>query len=87
MRKNCVFSFVLAFLVCSLDAVQLIAVLCAFTKPAYAYVDPGSGLLALQVASTTMAGVLFFVRKRLHRFLKAMQWIKKDECEVKKSGA
>lgn len=53
---------ILAFL---LLVVQVMAVLCAFTKPAYAYVDPGSGLLAFQILSSTFAGAIFMVRKRL----------------------
>lgn len=51
---------------------QILAVLCALEQPAYAYVDPGSGLLAFQVLSTTFAGCVFMVRKRLHRFFKRM---------------
>ena len=47
---------------------QIMAVLCALTKPAYAYVDPGSGLLAFQMLSTTFAGAIFMVRKRLRFF-------------------
>lgn len=48
------------------------ALCCAFTQPAYAYVDPGSGLLALQMIGSTTAGILFFVRKRLLRFVKGL---------------
>jgi hypothetical protein len=47
---------------------QIMAVLCALTKPAYGYVDPGSGLLAFQMLSTTFAGAVFMVRKRLRFF-------------------
>ena len=47
----------------------MLAVLCALTKPAYGYVDPGSGLLAFQMLSTTFAGAIFMVRKRLRFFL------------------
>ena len=52
----------------SLMGLQIMAVLCALTKPAYAYVDPGSGLLAFQMLSTTFAGAVFMVRKRLRFF-------------------
>ena len=47
----------------------MLAVLCALTKPAYGYLDPGSGLLAFQMLSTTFAGAIFMVRKRLRFFL------------------
>jgi hypothetical protein len=48
-----------------LTAFQLLVVLCVFAKPAYAYVDPGSGLLAFQIISTTFAGMIFMMRRRL----------------------
>jgi hypothetical protein len=37
----------------------------AFEHKAYAYVDPGSGLLMLQAAGTIFTGVLFTLRKRI----------------------
>jgi hypothetical protein len=37
----------------------------AFERRAYAYVDPGSGLLMLQAAGTVVTGVLFTLRKRI----------------------
>jgi hypothetical protein len=50
--------------------VQVLAVLCALAQPAYAYADPGAGLLALQLISTTFAGIIFMIRKRLRRFFR-----------------
>jgi hypothetical protein len=44
---------------------ELLALLCALSKPAYGYVDPGSGLFAVQIISTTFAGALFMLRRRL----------------------
>ena len=46
---------------------QIVAILCAFEKPAYAYVDPGSGYLLLQIVGSMLAGAAFFVRHRLKR--------------------
>jgi hypothetical protein len=37
----------------------------AFEHKAYAYVDPGSGLLMLQAAGTIFTGILFTLRKRI----------------------
>jgi hypothetical protein len=37
----------------------------AFEHKAYAYVDPGSGLLMLQAAGTVLTGVLFTLRRRI----------------------
>jgi len=34
-------------------------------QPAYAYVDPGSGLLALQIIGSTVAGGMYLIRKRI----------------------
>lgn len=48
-----------------LTVFQVVAVLNALAQPAYAYVDPGSGLLAFQMVSTTFAGMIFMARKRL----------------------
>ena len=56
-------------LILSLTVLQFAAVLCALSKPAYGYVDPGSGLLAFQMISTTFAGAIFIVRRRIRRSL------------------
>lgn len=38
-------------------------------QPAYAYVDPGAGLLLFQVMGSTFAGGMFLLRKRILDFL------------------
>jgi hypothetical protein len=48
----------------------VIAVLCALTQPAHAYVDPGSGLVAIQIVSSTFAGIIFLLRSRLRQFIR-----------------
>jgi hypothetical protein len=45
----------------------------AFQKPAYAYADPGSGLLFLQVAGSMVAGALFIVRSKLSKLFHRRQ--------------
>jgi hypothetical protein len=50
-----------------LAGAQFIALAVAFQKPAYAYADPGSGLLFLQVAGSMAAGALFIVRSKLRK--------------------
>ena len=52
-----------------LTVLQCILLLASIEKPAYAYVDPGSGLLLVQVLSSTLGGIVFFLRKRLRRSL------------------
>lgn len=61
-----------ALSVLSYDILLVLVVLCALAKPAYGYVDPGSGLFALQVITTTFAGVGFLVRKRLRNLFSAI---------------
>jgi hypothetical protein len=47
--------------------IWLFAALGAVARPAYAYVDPGSGLLMLQVVSSTFVGITFLIRKRIRQ--------------------
>ncbi len=46
-------------------AAMLFSFSLALERRAYAYVDPGSGLLMLQAAGTVLTGVLFTLRKRI----------------------
>jgi hypothetical protein len=50
-----------------LTIAQVITLVVASQRPAYAYADPGSGLLLIQIASSMMAGALFMVRSKLRR--------------------
>ena len=63
---------VLVWFIHFLTAVQLLVVWLALAQPAYAYVDPGSGLLAFQIVGTTFAGMIFILRRRLLTFLQNM---------------
>ena len=47
--------------------VQLYFVLIAVAKPLYAYADPGTGMLMLQVVSSMVAGAVFFLRSKIRR--------------------
>ena len=49
----------------ALALVTFFFALIATSRPAYAYVDPGSGLLALQTFASVMAACGFFLRRRL----------------------
>jgi hypothetical protein len=53
-----------------LAVAQVAALAVAFQRPAYAYADPGSGLLFLQVAGSMLAGALFIVRSKLRRIFR-----------------
>jgi len=46
--------------------VAMLFSLCLALEPkAYAYIDPGSGLLMLQAAGTILTGILFTLRRRI----------------------
>jgi hypothetical protein len=45
----------------------LFSILLAFEGTAHAYADPGSGLLALQIIGSTLAGVGFYFRQKVGR--------------------
>jgi hypothetical protein len=44
---------------------MLLCLSISLERRAYAYIDPGSGLLMLQAAGTVLTGVLFTLRKRI----------------------
>jgi hypothetical protein len=52
--------------------IQFLAVFSVLTRPAYAYVDPGSGLFAFQIVSTAIAGMVFLLRRRLREFFQSL---------------
>lgn len=52
-----------------LVALWLFAAICVIAKPAYAYVDPGSGLFFLQIIGSTFLGFTYLVRKRIGQLL------------------
>lgn len=61
-----------AILNITLIVLQSIALLCALAQPAQAYVDPGAGLLAIQMGIATFAGFVFLLRRRVGRFFKCL---------------
>jgi len=52
----------------SLTALQWLFLLAALQRPAYGYVDPGSGMLVVQFVGSILSGGVFFLRKRLKHF-------------------
>jgi hypothetical protein len=47
----------------------LLFLLCVtFERQAYAYVDPGSSLVAFQSLTAIVTGLLFYLRKRIRSF-------------------
>jgi hypothetical protein len=48
-----------------LTVLQWLFVIVAVQRPAYGYVDPGSGMLVVQFIGSILGGGIFFLRKRL----------------------
>ena len=46
-------------------AIWFFALVCVIERPAYAYVDPGSGLFFLQVIGSTFVGFSYLARKKI----------------------
>lgn len=67
-------------------SIELAILLAALTKPAYGYVDPGSGLLAMQVGGSMLAGGLFILRSKLRRLFGLTSASEKSEAEKSTPG-
>ena len=65
----------------ALASLELMVLLAALTKPAYGYVDPGSGLLAVQVGGSMLAGGLFILRSKIRRLFRMNSPEEKVETE------
>lgn len=68
----------------ALASIELLVLLAAFTKPAYGYVDPGSGLLAFQVGGSMLAGGLFILRSKIRKLFR-MSPPQQEELSPEKS--
>jgi hypothetical protein len=64
-----------------LASIELVVLLAALTKPAYGYVDPGSGLLAVQVGGSMLAGGLFILRSKIRRLFRMNSTEERIEAE------
>lgn len=73
-------SLLLAF-----GAVELLVLLTALARPAYGYIDPGSGLLAIQVGGSMLAGALFMVRSKIRKLLRLSRFENSPETSPAKA--
>jgi hypothetical protein len=55
--------------ICLVCILELSILAIAFEQCAYAYIDPGSGLLVFQLGGSMLAGALFVLRRKLRRLL------------------
>ncbi len=60
---------ILRSLYAALSLLQFVFLFIAFEQSALAYVDPGSGILLVQILSSGFGGAVFFLRRRLLRYL------------------
>ncbi len=60
---------------------EMVVLLIALSKPAYGYVDPGSGLLAVQVGGSMLAGALFILRTKIRKLFRMGSPEAKTESE------
>lgn len=67
---------------CVVTLAMLFSLSLAFERRAYAYVDPGSGLLMLQAAGTVVTGVLFTLRRRIKSLFTRSQLAPKSAVEA-----
>lgn len=56
-------------LYCLFAAFWLFVMVNSISKPAYAYVDPGTGLFLAQMVGSTFVGTMFLLRKRVRQFM------------------
>ncbi len=62
----------------SLAVFTLLCVVVATERRAWGYVDPGSGLLALQSAASMMAALGYLLRRRLKRLFTKKAVVEKE---------
>ena len=55
----------------ALSVCLLLSILSLLERPAYAYIDPGTGLLAYQTLSAMIAGAIFCCRQKIKSLLAA----------------
>ena len=70
----------------ALAVIEVLVLLAAFAKPAYGYVDPGSGLLAVQVGGSMLAGAVFVLRSKIRKLFR-MAPPPQPEPETEETGS
>jgi hypothetical protein len=57
---------------------MLLGVVILFERPVYAYVDPGSGLLAVQAVGSALVATGWYLRRRIYIFFQQVDSTKHD---------
>jgi hypothetical protein len=66
----------------ALTGCLIFALACLFERRAYAYIDPGSGILACQAVSAFLAGTLFYFRRWVRNLFHAQSEGVKNPLEM-----
>ncbi len=53
-----------------------------FEQPAYAYADPGTGLLAIQAAGSALVATGWYLRRRIYTLLHRSDAVKHEQEEL-----
>ena len=51
-------------------ALMILGAVLLFERPAFAYADPGSGLLAIQAAGSALVAAGWYLRRKIHSLLR-----------------
>jgi hypothetical protein len=66
----------------------LVGAVLAFERPAYAYADPGTGLLAVQAAGSALVATGWYLRRKIYSLFRSgdAQPSERDEHSVAADG-
>jgi len=67
------------FVLSGICVLEIFILMVAIEPRAYAYVDPGSGLLVFQIGGSMLAGAYFVLRRKLHKLFRLGCSVKKSE--------
>jgi hypothetical protein len=59
----------------------LVGALLAFERPAYAYADPGTGLLAVQAAGSALVATGWYLRRKIYSLFRSGDAPKSEPVE------
>ncbi|MGO8758272.1 MAG: hypothetical protein ACLQG3_09130 [Terracidiphilus sp.] len=54
-----------------------------FEQPAYAYADPGTGLLAIQAAGSALVATGWYLRRRIYTLLHRSDAVKQEQDDLR----
>lgn len=67
-------------------ALILVGAILLFEQPAYAYADPGTGLLAIQAAGSALVATGWYLRRRIYTLFHRGEAVKHGQEELRCSA-